>query len=65
MEEKRVFVMNKYEYNLLLNVLNEYRNQLIKEEKSTDLVNGVLLRMIDAPMQKKSLFKRERVSFER
>lgn len=65
MEEKRVFVMNKYEYNLLLTALNEYRNQLIKEGKSTDFVNEVLLRLIDTPIQRKSLFKRERVSFER
>lgn len=65
MEEKRVFVMNRYEYNLLLTALNEYRNQLIKEGKSTDFVNEVLLRLIDTPIQRKSLFKRERVSLER
>lgn len=57
--------MNRYEYNLLLTALNEYRNQLIKEGKSTDFVNEVLLRLIDTPIQKKSLFKRERVSLER
>lgn len=65
MEEKRVFVMNRYEYNLLLTALNEYRNQLIKEGKSTDFVNEVLLRLIDTPIQRKSLLKRERVGFER
>lgn len=61
MEEKRVLTVNNYEYNLLLNALNEYRNKLLREEKSTAIVNEVLLRLIDAPLKKKTIFKRERV----
>lgn len=61
MEEKRVLTVNNYEYNLLLNALNEYRNKLLREEKSTDIVNEMLLRLIDAPLKKKNIFKRERV----
>ena len=61
MEEKRVLTVNNYEYNLLLNALNEYRNKLLREEKSTAIVNEVLLRLIDAPLRKKTIFKRERV----
>lgn len=65
MEEKRVFLINKHDYNFLLNVLNEYRHQLIREEKPTQLVNEMLLKLINTPMQKKSLFKREKESNER
>lgn len=61
MEEKRVLTINNYEYNLLLNALNEYRNQLLREGKSTAIVNEVLLRLINAPIKKKTIFKRESV----
>ena len=61
MEEKRVLTINNYEYNLLLNALNEYRNQLLREGKSTAIVNEVLLRLINAPIKKKTIFKRETV----
>ena len=56
-----MLTVNNYEYNLLLNALNEYRNKLLREEKSTAIVNEVLLRLIDAPLKKKTIFKRERV----
>ena len=61
MEEKRVLIITNYQYNLLLNALNEYRNKLIKEGKSTDLVNEILLKLIHSPIQRKSIFKRERM----
>lgn len=50
MEEKRIFVINRYDYNFLLNVLNEYRHQLIRQGKSTELVNEMLLKLINTPM---------------
>lgn len=65
MEEKRVFVINRYDYNFLLNVLNEYRHQLIKQGKSTELVNEMLLKLINTPMQKKALFRREKARYDR
>lgn len=65
MEEKRVISIDRYEYGLLLNVLNEYRNQLLKEDKSTDLVNEILMRLINTPIKKKTLLKKESFRFER
>lgn len=56
-----MLTVNNYEYNLLLNALNEYRNKLLREGKSTAIVNEVLLKLIDAPLRKKTIFKRERV----
>ena len=61
MEEKRVISINRYEYEILLNALNEYRNSLIANGKSTEFVNHALLRLINTPIKKKSLLKRERV----
>ena len=65
MEEKRILVINKYEYGLIINALNEYRTQLIKMGKSTDFVNEVLLKLIDTPIKRNSIYKREKVGFER
>lgn len=64
MEEKRVIIINKYEYGLLINALNECRTKLLREGKSTEIVNELLLRLIETPI-KKSIFSRERVSYER
>ncbi len=61
MKEKRVLTINNYEYNLLLNALNEYRNKLLREKKTTAIVNEVLLKLIDAPLKKQTIFKREKV----
>ena len=61
LEEKRVISINRYEYEILLNALNEYRNSLIANGKSTEFVNQALLRLINTPIKKKSLLKRERV----
>lgn len=63
MEEQRIIILNKYEYGLMINALNEFRTKLIKENKSTELVNELLLRLLNIPVRKKSLF--QRVSNER
>ncbi len=61
MEDKRVISINRYEYEILLNALSEYRNSLIANGQSTNDVNQALLRLINTPIKKKSLLKRERV----
>ena len=55
-----MLTVDSYEHNLLLNALMEYRNQLIKEDKSTHLVNELILRVLHTPI-KKSIFKKESV----
>lgn len=61
MEEKRVVVLNKYEYGLIINALNELRTRLIREGKSTEVVNELLLRLLNIPVKKRSIFQRESV----
>ena len=65
MEERKVFIINKYEYGLLLEALNEYRTHLLKEGKSIDMVNRVLLKLINLPLKRKSIFKKEIIGYER
>lgn len=51
-KEKRVLVLDKYEHGVVVNALNEMRNDLIEEERPTDIVDEVLLKTIDAPSKK-------------
>lgn len=54
-EEIKVLELDKYELGILINALNEFRNQLLKLGKDTEYVDEVLLRAIDAPAKKKAL----------
>ncbi len=65
MEEQRVVMLNKYEYGMIINSLNELRTKLIRENKSTEFVNELLLRLLNIPIRKRTIFQRERVSNER
>lgn len=65
MEKQRVVILNKYDYGIIINALYELRSKLIKENKSTEIVNELLIRMLDIPVRRKSIFKRERISNER
>ena len=51
-EEKRVLTLDKYEHGVVVNDLNEMRNDLLEEQRSTDIVDEVLLKAIDAPTKK-------------
>ena len=53
MEEQIILVLNKYEFGLIVNALNELRTDLQKENKDRE------------PVKKKSIFKRERIVSER
>lgn len=47
--EKRVLTLDRYEHGVVINALNEMRNDLLEEERPTDIVDEVLLKVIDAP----------------
>lgn len=51
-EEKRVLTLDRYEHGVVVNALNELRNDLLEEKRSTDIVDEVLLKAIDAPTKK-------------
>ena len=50
--EKRVLTLDRYEHGFVINALNEMRNDLLEEERPTDIVDEVLLKVIDAPTKK-------------
>ena len=51
-EEERALTLDDYEYVVVVNALNELRNDLIKDERPTDAVDELLLKTIDAPTKK-------------
>lgn len=52
-EEKRVVELTNFEYRLMVGGLVSFRNDLIREEKPTEDVNELLLKVIDAPKKKR------------
>ena len=50
--------MDKYEYCILINALNELRTQLINQERDTSVVDEILVKIIDTPPKN---MKRERL----
>ena len=51
-DDKRILELDKYEYGVVFHSLNDKRNELIKEQRPTDAVDDVLLKVIDAPAKK-------------
>ena len=51
-EEKRVLTLDGYEHGVMVNALNEFRKELIEEQRPTDAVDELLLKTIDAPTKK-------------
>ncbi len=51
-EEKRVITVDDYEHRLMVNGLADFRNDLIREDKPTEDVDELLLKVIDAPTKK-------------
>ena len=52
--------MDCYEQNVLANILNDKRKSLIEENKDNDFIDEILEKVIDAPIKKKSLFKKDK-----
>lgn len=50
--EKRILELDRYEHGVVISALNEMRNDLIGKKRSTDIVDEVLLKAIDAPTRK-------------
>lgn len=55
METKQVLEIDKYERGTLINALNRLRNELIGQDVSTDSVDELILKVMDAPVKRRSL----------
>ena len=51
-QEKRGVTLDRYEHGGVGNARKEMRNDLLEEERPTDIVDEVLLKVIDAPAKK-------------
>ena len=54
-----VVTLTDYEQRILVRGMNEYRNQLLEEEKTTEDVARVMLKVIQARPKRKGLLLRE------
>ena len=59
MEKKVVVTLTDYEQRILVRGMNEYRNQLLEENKPTEDVARVMLKVIQARPRRKGLLLRE------
>ena len=58
--EKVVVTLDDFEQRLMVSGLMDFRNDLLKEEKPTEDINDLILKVIDAPTKKeKRRFDRE------
>ena len=58
MEETRVLKMDIYDYKLLINALNEFRNQKIKENIDVEIIDELLMRLLQDPIEKEKFKKK-------
>lgn len=59
-DEKKVITLDDFEQRLMVSGLMDFRNNLLKEEKPTEDINDLILKVIDAPTKKeKRRFDRE------
>lgn len=55
-----ILKLDKYEYGVIFNTLNDKRNQLLSEEKDTEIIDNVLLKVIDVMDKCKGSERNER-----
>ena len=63
MDEKRVIEVDEYQHGLIINSLNDKRNELIEQGKDTEFVDDTLIEVMDAPTKREK--KRHRDERER
>ena len=52
MEWKTVVLLDQYERNILINALNEFRNNLLQQQRSTDAVDELMIKIHEARQKK-------------
>ena len=51
-EEKKVLTLDEFELRLMVSGLMDFRNDLLKDDKPTEDINDLILKVIDAPTKK-------------
>ena len=55
MEETRTIVLDIYDYKLIINALNEFRNKKIAENVDTEIIDELIKKLLYAPVDKKKI----------
>ena len=55
MEEIRTINLDKYDYRLILNALNEFRNIKIQENVDIEIIDRLMSKLLKATINKKML----------
>lgn len=55
MEEIRTINLDKYDYRLILNALNEFRNIKIQENVDIEIIDRLMSKLLKASINKKML----------
>lgn len=59
MGEKRIIEVDEYQHGLILNALNDKRNELQEQGKDTEFVDDTLIDVIDAPQKKRKKHRQD------
>ena len=51
-EEKKVLTLDEFEQRLMVSGLMDFRNDLLNDDKPTEDINDLILKVIDAPTKK-------------
>lgn len=54
-ENITVLELDKYERSIVVNALNDKRNELIKNQEDTEVIDDLLLKTIETPEKKERL----------
>lgn len=57
--------IDRYERGIIINALNQFRNNLLDEGLSTDAVNELLLKIIDSPKIKGFVIESKKEDYSR
>ncbi len=55
MEETRTIVLDIYDYKLIINALNEFRNKKLAENIDTEIIDELIKKLLDAPIDKRRI----------
>ncbi len=58
--EKRVVEMDRAVYAIILNSLFSMKEELSRQEKETDLIDKVIIKVAKAPSKQKGIFHRKK-----
>ena len=59
MDEKRVIEVDEYQHGLIINSLNDKRNELVEQGKDTEFVDDTLIEVMDAPTKREKKRRRD------